>query len=78
MSFRSEKHPDADKLNICQVEVGEESPSNYLWCTKRCCRTKSNRCSPGASFPGGIKIKKAKIRGEESNGMICSLQELRC
>ena len=43
------KHPEADKLNICQVDVGEESYTNYLWCTKRCCRTKSNRCTSRCS-----------------------------
>ena len=44
-----EKHPEADKLNICQVDVGEEDNSNYLWCTKRCRRSKSNRCTSRSS-----------------------------
>ena len=50
--------------------------SNHLWCAKRCKRTKSSVAKVGAVLPGNFKIKKAKLRGEESNGMICSLQEL--
>ena len=71
-----EKHPEADKLNICQVDVGEEDYIKLFVVHQMLSRSKSNRCSSRSRLPGGIKIKKAKLRGEESNGMICSLQEL--
>ncbi len=72
-----EKHPEADKLNICQVDVGEESLQQIV-CGAPNVETgqKVIVARPGAKLPGGIKIKKAKLRGQESNGMICSLQEL--
>lgn len=72
-----EKHPDADKLNICQVDVGEE-PIRQIICgaPNVDAGQKVIVALPGARLPGGVKIKKAKMRGVESNGMICSLQEL--
>ena len=70
------KHPEADKLNICQVDVGEETTQIICGAPNVEAGQKVIVASPGAVLPGGIKIKKAKLRGEESNGMICSLQEL--
>lgn len=68
------KHPDADKLNVCQVNVGEV--------TQIVCGAPNVEVGqkvivalPGAVLPE-LKIKKSKIRGVESNGMICSLVEL--
>lgn len=70
------KHPEADKLAICQVDVGEEITQIICGAPNVATGQKVIVARPGAVLPGGIKIKKAKLRGEESNGMICSLQEL--
>ena len=70
------KHPEADKLNICQVDVGEETTQIICGAPNVAQGQKVIVARPGAALPGGLKIKKAKLRGEESNGMICSLQEL--
>ena len=72
-----EKHPEADKLNVCQVNVGNEELQQIV-CGAPNVDAGQNVivAMPGAKLPGGIKIKKAKLRGVESNGMICSLQEL--
>ena len=72
-----EKHPEADKLNVCQVDVGEENLQQIVCGAPNVdAGQKVIVARPGAKLPGGIKIKKAKLRGQESNGMICSLQEL--
>ncbi|CAC6323539.1 TPA: phenylalanine--tRNA ligase subunit beta [Staphylococcus aureus] len=72
-----EKHPDADKLNVCQVDIGEDEPVQIL------CGAPNVDAGQyvivakvGGRLPGGIKIKRAKLRGERSEGMICSLQEI--
>ncbi|MGK7377957.1 phenylalanine--tRNA ligase subunit beta [Planococcus sp. 1R117A] len=70
------KHPEADKLSICQVAVGEETTQIICGAPNIAAGQKVIVARPGAVLPGGMKIKKAKLRGEESNGMICSLQEL--
>lgn len=80
-----EKHPDADKLIICQVNIGDETTQIV---------TGAPNVSEGDKIPvvldggrvagdhdgnttkGGIKIKKGKLRGVESNGMLCSIEEL--
>ncbi len=81
-----EKHPDADKLVICQVDIGKEEPIQIV--------TGAPNVREGDKVPvvldggrvagghdgsvteGGIKIKKGKLRGVESNGMMCSIEEL--
>ena len=72
-----EKHPDADKLSLCQVDVGERENLQII------CGAKNIRAdlkvivaTVGAVLPNGLKIKKAKLRGVESFGMICSESEL--
>ncbi|MDG2353532.1 MAG: phenylalanine--tRNA ligase subunit beta [Gammaproteobacteria bacterium] len=72
-----EKHPDADKLNLCQVNVGE-SDNLQIICGANNVRAdlKVIVATVGAKLPGGLKIKKAKLRGVESFGMICSESEL--
>ena len=71
-----EKHPDAEKLNVCQVNVGEEENLQIVCGAPN---VDAGQCvivaKVGAKLPG-IKIKKAKLRGVESQGMICSLAEL--
>lgn len=71
-----EKHPDADKLVVCQVNVGEETiqivtgaPNVFEGAVVPVAKHKSN-------LPGGVKITKGKLRGVESFGMMCSTDEL--
>ncbi|MDC9715229.1 MAG: phenylalanine--tRNA ligase subunit beta [Gammaproteobacteria bacterium] len=72
-----EKHPDADKLNLCQVDVGSGDNLQII-CGASNIRTdlKVIVATIGAVLPNGLKIKKAKLRGVESFGMICSEAEL--
>ena len=72
-----EKHPDADKLQICQIDVGEEEPVQIV--------TGADNVFVGAlvpvalhnsHLPNGMHIKKGKLRGVASNGMLCSGEEL--
>ncbi|MGE6367650.1 phenylalanine--tRNA ligase subunit beta [Planococcus kocurii] len=70
------KHPEADKLSICQVDVGGEMAQIICGAPNIAAGQKVIVARPGAKLPGDINIKKAKLRGEESHGMICSLQEL--
>ncbi|WP_433743535.1 phenylalanine--tRNA ligase subunit beta [Falsibacillus pallidus] len=72
-----EPHPEADKLNKCLVDVGEEEPVQIICGAPNVAKgQKVAVAKVGAVLPGNFKIKKAKLRGEESFGMICSLQEL--
>ncbi|MEW9670762.1 phenylalanine--tRNA ligase subunit beta [Ammoniphilus sp. 3BR4] len=72
-----EKHPDADKLNVCQVEVGEPDRLQIVCGAPNVAAGQKVVVSVvGAELPGGLKIKKAKLRGVESQGMICSAKEL--
>lgn len=71
-----EKHPDADKLNLCQVDVGTETLQIICGAPNVGQGQKVIVAKPGAVLPGNFKIKKVKLRGIESSGMICSLQEL--
>ena len=81
-----EKHPDADKLIICQVNVGAEAPIQIVTGAPN---VKEGDKVPvvldggrvagghdGKQTPGGVKIKKGKLRGVESCGMLCSIEEL--
>ncbi|MCT4544591.1 MAG: phenylalanine--tRNA ligase subunit beta [Vallitalea sp.] len=75
--LKIERHPDADKLVVTQVNVGEDEPIQIV--------TGANNISEGdyvpialvgSTLPGDIKIKKGKLRGIPSNGMMCSIEEL--
>ncbi|MBQ1786070.1 MAG: phenylalanine--tRNA ligase subunit beta, partial [Turicibacter sp.] len=72
------QHPNADKLSVCQVNVGGEDGVVQIVCgAKNVAKgQKIIVAKPGAVLPGNFKIKKSKLRGEESNGMCCSLKEL--
>lgn len=71
------QHPNADKLKLCQVEVGDECPLQIICGAPNVAEgQKVVVAKPGAVLPGNFKIKKVKLRGIESNGMICSLKEL--
>lgn len=71
-----EKHPDADKLVICSVNVGDE----ILQIVTGASNVFEGAIVPvalhGSTLAGDVKIKKGKLRGVESNGMLCSLEEL--
>ena len=71
-----EKHPDADKLNLCIVNTGSEKLQ--IICGAKNVRKdlKVAVATVGSVLPSGLEIKKAKLRGVESNGMICSESEL--
>ena len=81
-----EKHPDADKLVVCQVNVGTETvqivtgAKNVFEGAKVPVVLDGGRVAgghePGQKVPGGIKIKKGKLRGVASFGMMCSIEEL--
>ncbi|MFK8136749.1 MAG: phenylalanine--tRNA ligase subunit beta [Bdellovibrionales bacterium] len=71
------KHPDADKLTLCQVGTGDRVVHQIV------CGAKNHKqgdkvvvALPGAVLPGDFKIKQSSIRGVESNGMLCSEKEL--
>ncbi|WP_200763853.1 phenylalanine--tRNA ligase subunit beta [Nitrosophilus alvini] len=70
------KHPDADKLSVCQVDIG--SAVRQIVCGAK--NIKEGQFVPvatiGALLPGNFKIKHAKLRGVESDGMICSSTEI--
>lgn len=70
-------HPDADKLRVCQVNVGAETVQIVCGAPNAAEGLKAPLAQPGAKLPGGIKIKKAKLRGVESQGMLCSGAELK-
>lgn len=70
------QHPNADRLRLCQVDVGDEELQIICGAPNVAQGQKVAVAKPGAVLPGDFKIKKVKLRGVESNGMICSLQEL--
>ena len=71
------QHPDADKLRICKVAVGEAEPLQIV-CGAANARVglRAPTAVVGAALPGDFKIKRAKLRGVESFGMLCSAKEL--
>ncbi|WP_251357785.1 phenylalanine--tRNA ligase subunit beta [Kangiella sp. TOML190] len=75
----AKQHPDADKLQVCTVNVGDKSEQDLqIICGAPNARQgiKVAVAMIGAVLPGDFKIKKAKLRGVESYGMLCSTQEL--
>ncbi|MGE4284393.1 MAG: phenylalanine--tRNA ligase subunit beta [Clostridia bacterium] len=71
-----EKHPDADKLQVSQVDLGDETVQIVTGATNINVGDYIPVAKHGAKLPGGIVIKKGKLRGMESNGMMCSIEEL--
>ena len=72
----TEQHPDADKLRVCQVSDGSETFQVVCGAPNVRPGLKIPFAKIGAQLPGDFKIKKAKLRGVESNGMLCSQSEL--
>ena len=73
----SEKHPDAEKLSVTRVDAGCDEPLQII------CGAKNYQvgdlvplATVGSTLPGGVRIEKAKLRGVESSGMLCSARDL--
>ncbi len=72
-----EKHPDADKLNVCQVNIGADAPLQIVCGAPNARAGIRVPCATvGAVLPGDFKIKDAKLRGVASSGMLCSAKEI--
>lgn len=75
--IESNPHPNADRLSVCQVEDGSGRPRQIVCGAKNyAVGDKVPLALPGAVLPGGFKIKSGKLRGEKSDGMLCSATEL--
>ena len=68
-------HPDADKLRVCQVSNGEQTVQVVCGAPNVRDGLKVPFAEVGAVLPGNFKIKKAKLRGQPSHGMLCSFSE---
>lgn len=72
-----DQHPNADKLHVCTVDIGKGEPVQIVCGAPNVKAGVKVPCATiGAVLPGDFKIKKAKLRGVESNGMLCSSREL--
>ena len=72
----AQPHPDADKLKVCSVNTGSDIVQIVCGAPNAEVGLKAPLAQPGDKLPGGVKIKKAKLRGVESQGMLCSAAEL--
>jgi len=73
----AEQHPDADRLRVCAVDVGDGEPSTIVCGAPNVAGGQTVPVAlPGAVLPGGTKLGKAKLRGVESHGMILAEDEL--
>ncbi|QLB13043.1 phenylalanyl-tRNA synthetase beta subunit [Bisgaardia hudsonensis] len=71
------RHPDADKLQVTKVNIGNEELLDIVCGAPNCRKGLKVACATvGAVLPGDFKIKKAKLRGQPSEGMLCSFTEL--
>lgn len=72
-----ERHPDADRLSVCRVELGEGTPATIVCGAPNVAAgQKVAVARPGVRLPDGTRIRRTRIRGVESAGMICSAREL--
>ncbi|MCF6179030.1 MAG: phenylalanine--tRNA ligase subunit beta [Geopsychrobacter sp.] len=71
-----DSHPDADRLTVCQVNNGQETVQVVCGATNHKTGDLIALAQPGSLLPGDFKIKKSKIRGQVSLGMLCSEKEL--
>lgn len=72
----AEQHPDADKLRVCQVNTGTETVQIVCGAPNARVGLKAPLAQVGAVLPGDFEIKQAKLRGMQSQGMLCAEQEL--
>ncbi len=72
----AEKHPDADKLSICQVQIDQGTVQIVCGAPNVATGQKVVVAKPGAVMPTGLIIRPSALRGESSHGMICSAREL--
>ena len=70
------RHPEADKLSVCKVDVGDEVLDIVCGASNVAKGQKVAVVKVGTTLPGGLEVKKAKLRGAPSHGMICSEKEL--
>jgi len=70
------KHPDADRLSVCKVSTGKKVIDVVCGAPNVVAGMKSPLATPGLTLPNGIKLRKTRIRGVVSNGMLCSAIEL--
>jgi phenylalanyl-tRNA synthetase beta chain len=75
--LRAEPHPDADRLSVCLVDIGTGEPSQIVCGAPNVATGQTVAVAkPGAIMPDGTRLKRAKLRGQESNGMILAEDEL--
>ena len=75
--IEAKRHPNADRLSVCKVDAGRGELLNVVCGAPNVTAGKFYPFAPaGTTLPGGIKLERRKIRGEESNGMLCSAREL--
>lgn len=75
--LKCDDHPDSDHLHVCTVDLGQTEPVIIVCGAGNVAEGQLVPVAPvGSTMPGGLKIKKAKLRGVESFGMICSEREL--
>lgn len=74
--LKSEQHPNADRLSVCEVDVGSGKKQIVCGAKNYKVGDKVPLALPGAKLPNGMEIKRSKLRGVESDGMMCSPKEL--
>src|SRR6478609_7411717 len=72
----AERHPDAERLQVCQVDTGTGTVQIVCGAPNARAGLKAPLATVGAKLPGGLAIKAAKLRGVDSAGMLCSAKEL--
>ena len=75
--LEAEQHPDADRLSVCVVDIGDDAPSQIVCGAPNVAAGQTVAVAkPGAVMPDGSRLGKAKLRGVESNGMILAEDEV--